>query len=578
VKRASCRILKAFILALALLSLASLLLQDRAPRVNSLPLPLRRGMPHALGPDVGLPGILLTRSGQPVVPEPEEGRPRVLVLGGSSPFGYGTTRFRSYPGILQARLDDAGRPVEVVNGAFAAMDLLDSLEVLRQALPEMRPDLVVCALGINETLRLRLYSSENPNWSPRLESFRQALERFALYRFLVARVAETPRPDSVPPGIEPRIKPLGPEHIDLIRPVLKRNLAELVRLCRQAEVPLVLVLDPSNEMWPPFVAPDWSEGSPWLRAWEAYESGVRLLQEGRRDQALASLQQAIELDPRPFRTLPSIADLIREVAQESGVPVMEGMEGLRRASRSGLADENLFYDNCHLSPPGNRAFAGLLEAFLGPGGAASRARAGLRASGWRPGRPGEGGSAGRGQRPASDPSEPAHPSARLEVRSLPLDAGAVPAPPAPGDDPGGAGGPRPSGLQREEGRAGRRLVSQGLSGGSLPRGVVEEPGPCPAGLGPGPRGRPGVCRVPTSWRSGPPAGASGPVRGSPRRPASGRGSAPLRPLSLSRLPVGGDMGDPGRVLKVGPGSGKGPGHRGREEPSWITRLPASRAP
>lgn len=363
-KRASCRILKAFILALALLSLASLLLQDRAPRVNPLPLPLRRGMPHALGPDVGLPGILLTRSGQPVVPEPEEGRPRVLVLGGSSPFGYGTTRFRSYPGLLQARLDDAGRPVEVVNGAFAAMDLLDSLEVLRQALPEMRPDLVVCALGINETLRLRLYSSENPNWSPRLESFRQALERFALYRFLVARVAETPRPDSVPPGIEPRIKPLGPEHIDLIRPVLKRNLAELVRLCRQAEVPLVLVLDPSNEMWPPFVAPDWSEGSPWLRAWEAYESGVRLLQEGRRDQALASLQQAIELDPRPFRTLPSIADLIREVAQESGVPVMEGMEGLRRASRSGLADENLFYDNCHLSPPGNRAFAGLLEAFL----------------------------------------------------------------------------------------------------------------------------------------------------------------------------------------------------------------------
>lgn len=363
-KRASCRILKALLLALALLSLASLLMEPRAPRRDPLPMPLRRGMPHALGPGVGIPGVLLTRSGQPVVPEPQEGVLRVLVLGGSSPFGYGTTRFGSYPGLLQARLDDAGRPVEVVNGAFAAMDLLDSLEVLRQALPEMRPGLVVCALGINETLRLRMYSSENPNWSPRVESWRQAFERFALYRFLAAQVAATPRPDSAPPVPESRVKPLGPEHIDLVRPVLKRNLGELVRLCRQAGIPLVLVLDPSNEMWPPFVAPDWNEGSPWLRAWEAYESGVRLLQEGRRDRALASLQQAVELDPRPFRTLPSIAALIREFGQEAGVPVMEGMEALRRASPSGLADENLFYDNCHLSPPGNRAFAGLLEAFL----------------------------------------------------------------------------------------------------------------------------------------------------------------------------------------------------------------------
>lgn len=351
-------------LALALLSLVSLLLESRAPQPDPLPLPLRRGMPHSLGPGVGLAGILLTASGQPVVPEPEKGALRILFLGGSSPFGYGTTRFRSYPGILQARLDDAGRPVEVVNGAFAAMDLLDSLEVLRRALPEMRPGLVVCALGINETLRLRLYSSENPDWSPKLESWRQEFERFALYRFLAARFGGTPRPDSAPPAGEPRLKPLGPEHLDLLRPVLKRNLEELVRLCRQAEVPLVLVVDPSNEMWPPCVAPEWTEGSPWLKAWEAYRTGVRLLQEGHKDQALASLQQAIESDPRPFRTLPSIAALIREVARDSGIPVLEGMEGLRRVSPSGLADENLFYDNCHLSPPGNQAFAGLLEAFL----------------------------------------------------------------------------------------------------------------------------------------------------------------------------------------------------------------------
>ncbi|MGI5843219.1 MAG: hypothetical protein ACOX9B_03430 [Candidatus Xenobium sp.] len=363
-KRASCRILKAFLLALGLLSLANLLLEPRAPRRDPLPMPLRRGMPHAPNPSVGLPGVPLTRSGQPVVPEPEEGVLRVLVLGGSSPFGYGTTRFRSYPGILQARLDDAGRPVEVVHGAFAAMDLLDSLEVLRQALPEMRPGLVVCALGINETMRLRLYSSENPHWSPQVESWRQFLERFALYRFLAAQVAAPPRPSSAPPILESRVKPLGPEHIDLVRPILRQNLGELVRLCRQAGIPLVLLIDPSNEMWPPFVAPDWSRGSPWLRAWEAYESGVRLLQEGRREQALASLQRAVELDPRPFRTLPSIAALIREFGQEVGVPVMEGMENLRRASPSGLADENLFYDNCHLSPPGNQAFAGLLEAFL----------------------------------------------------------------------------------------------------------------------------------------------------------------------------------------------------------------------
>jgi tetratricopeptide (TPR) repeat protein len=352
----------ALLVAVGILNLANLILERHVPPADPLPLPLRRGMPHAPPRHRSLPGVFFTRSGQPVLPRPAASTLRILVLGGSSPFGYGVTRFRSYPGILQARLDDSGRPVEVVNLAFAAMDLLDCLPVLGEGLADLHPDLVLCALGTNETLRLRLYSAENPTWNPAVETVRQRLEGFALYRYLAAGApGGTERRQ---PEVASSVAPLGPAHLALVRPVLRQNLEKAITLCRQAGVPLVLAIDPCNEMWPPYVDPAWSSESPYREAWNHYSQGIRHLQQGHRTEALVDLEQAIEFDPRPFRCLPSIRSLIREVASSRGVPVMEGQEGLRRRSPTGLCDEHWFYDNCHFAPPGNQAQADLLMAFL----------------------------------------------------------------------------------------------------------------------------------------------------------------------------------------------------------------------
>ena len=79
--------------------------------------------------------------------------PRVLVLGDSLSAAYGIPSQRGWVQLLQARIQTAGYPHEVINASISGETTKGGLTRLPQALDRFAPRVVVVALGGNDGLR-----------------------------------------------------------------------------------------------------------------------------------------------------------------------------------------------------------------------------------------------------------------------------------------------------------------------------------------------------------------------------------------------------------------------------------------
>jgi acyl-CoA thioesterase-1 len=103
-------------------------------------------------PDVrsGTPAAAATPAAAP--PDAESSLPRIVCLGDSLTAGYGLLESQSYPALLQARLDQEGYEVQVVNAGVSGDTSAGALRRLDWALDgDVR--LLIIALGGNDALR-----------------------------------------------------------------------------------------------------------------------------------------------------------------------------------------------------------------------------------------------------------------------------------------------------------------------------------------------------------------------------------------------------------------------------------------
>ncbi|MDP3938859.1 MAG: GDSL-type esterase/lipase family protein [Deltaproteobacteria bacterium] len=161
--------------------LAALLLGEAAVRLLRLgPLPLTVFEPHprrmfTLSPGkealfVGEEFATEVRIGPDglrhpaLLPAEEAPQPRILALGDSFTFGYGVEAEESWPARLEARLRATGFPVaEVINAGVVAYAPDQELDLLRELLPRVRPDLVIVGLYIgNDPAEVLLHRSAPP--------------------------------------------------------------------------------------------------------------------------------------------------------------------------------------------------------------------------------------------------------------------------------------------------------------------------------------------------------------------------------------------------------------------------------
>lgn len=170
------------VVALGLFGLVlALLLAEASVRLLRLgPLPLAVFEPHprrmftlAPGTEVLFVGEEFTTEVKigpeglrhPALLPPEEApRPRILALGDSMTFGYGVEAEESWPARLQTRLQTTGFPAaEVINAGVVAYAPDQELDLLRELLPKVRPDLVILALYVgNDPAEVLLHRSAPP--------------------------------------------------------------------------------------------------------------------------------------------------------------------------------------------------------------------------------------------------------------------------------------------------------------------------------------------------------------------------------------------------------------------------------
>jgi tetratricopeptide (TPR) repeat protein len=151
-------------------------------------------------------------------------------------------------------------------------------------------------------------------------------------------MAEVVRETAIPPG-----SPLRAHTIEVFR----RNLGQIVRLCRERNVPVFVGTLVSNirDMRP------FGGGGPG-GADSVYEAGVRAAEAGDTVLAARLCAEARDLDEIPFRAAGAFNLVIRDVAEREGAAVVDIAGAFGAASPGGIPGRGMICDHLHPTPDG----------------------------------------------------------------------------------------------------------------------------------------------------------------------------------------------------------------------------------
>ncbi len=327
------------------------------------------------------------RESHAALPDKRPGAFRIVTAGGSTVAGVPEGRL-GYARQLVATLRELvpRRDVELHNLARPGADSSDVRRAVSRAV-EAEPDLLVVLTGHNEFLR------RSPE-GPRLRLLQRLRDgsalALALERALDRVGVGASRDQSAGPE---RIPPVDRASADFQHRVagFHDNLAAIVAMAREREVPLVLCTAPSNLAdWPPVhrslaggsANPRYQDDLRRLAGLLGADRPEELIREaealmgrygedamlqfltgraeralGRPDRARESFLRARELDPLPWRVLPEFNDAVRAFAATPGVRVVDVERLFEERAADGLVGFELVCDNCHPTPLGNALIA-----------------------------------------------------------------------------------------------------------------------------------------------------------------------------------------------------------------------------
>jgi lysophospholipase L1-like esterase len=276
----------------------------------------------------------------------ETEEPRIAVLGGSS---VRTTSFVA-PEERFSDLIGERTGIETLNLGCSGADSFDLVRVLEELL-DWPLTMVVLYSGhcdVGNAFLLRRYSTVGGRLTARLQPLLENSQLFVRYRRLL-----TPYSRAAPPGDE--AQGLQPAEVARIERGFERNLGRIVELCRSHGVALVMSVPTSDLTFPP---PDVPYG-PGQRAYQAWEKGVGLLSSDP-DRAIELLDEAVSHSARPVRASTAIEEIVRRVALENDVALVDARRDMPRDGSGSIPDPDLYEDELHMSRVGHASLADLL--------------------------------------------------------------------------------------------------------------------------------------------------------------------------------------------------------------------------
>lgn len=145
--------------------------------------------------------------------------------------------------------------------------------------------------------------------------------------------------------LEPRVDPLRRVSWDIgpdkgrVHALYRQNLRTMVSLARSEGVPVLLSTVAYNRRIIPFMP---LPGNRW-------HEGNSLLAAGKYEEARRAFESGLEEDQSPHRASETTNRIVREVAAESGTPLLDADAEIVKLSPQGIPGPELFQDHCHLN-------------------------------------------------------------------------------------------------------------------------------------------------------------------------------------------------------------------------------------
>lgn len=337
---------------------------------------------------------------------------RIFTLGGSSAYGYPWGERVAFTTLLGEALADAlpGRSVEAVNASGMSY-ASHRLRILANEVLTYEPDLLILFSGHNEFVETRFYDGIAER-SEVLDPLRHITYRWRFYAALtraMEAVQPAQRPDASASvgsllGLDvPRETTLGTGEQEKASAAdrFEANLEAILDAADDAGVAVVLCTVPSNlrhwkpgqSLFAPGSTPDTQHrvGALLARGAQELASGrpaqaLKVLEEARRlapeyaathfglgltyetlgrdAAALDSYRAARDRDMEPARALSRFNEILRRLARERDLPLVDAVQLFERASPRGLTGFELIADYVHPTEAGHVLIARALFAAL----------------------------------------------------------------------------------------------------------------------------------------------------------------------------------------------------------------------
>ena len=288
---------------------------------------------------------------------------RVFALGASTLLGFPNPAYTSFPNFLQQMLADAypTREIEVVNCGVTAINSFVVREFVEEVV-EYEPDLVLIYAGHNEFVGP--YGAATPfarlsgNWSfIQLQMFLQRTKIYYLLDSLLHYAATALLPaapaESFGVHLVQREIYLEDEAHRQTEAHYQRNMAEIVELLREREVPVALCTLVSNlagfyplrSQGP--VPPDAVVAEYPQHAALHFDAGLVHQAAGDSAQALDAFVRARDLDGIHLRACSPFNHTIRTLAAESGAILIDVEQAFAAHAPAGLVGDELITEYLH---------------------------------------------------------------------------------------------------------------------------------------------------------------------------------------------------------------------------------------
>ncbi|MCE1187561.1 MAG: tetratricopeptide repeat protein [Ignavibacteria bacterium] len=284
---------------------------------------------------------------------------RIFVLGESSAAGWPYTANASFSRYLKRKLQALypEKDIEVINMGISAICTYTIRDILPEIL-QQRPDAILVYTGHNEYYgALGAGSTQRLGHSRWLTNFLlkcENLKTFQLVQNIIRGAAKAVGPDAGDKGGNETLmaKVIGESAIPLNSDVYQNglsqfegNMRDIIAECKAASVPVVIST----------LACNLQDQKPFVNiAGEGSNSADSLYTRAKAAQAAGNVQQAKQLfeaardrDALRFRAPSAVNQIIRKLAAEFSLPLVEADTLLNAASPTGIAGKTLMVDHLH---------------------------------------------------------------------------------------------------------------------------------------------------------------------------------------------------------------------------------------